>query len=266
MNKKYFIIKNKEKVGPFSKDQLVDMNLSRNTMVWVYGMSKWENLTKVTELIDVLAKIPPEIKNIENINDPKREHEPRPKTNEDVKIKQSKLTKGPIWLLLSALISILIIYLVSISGDDTALYNSIVASSFNGTENFDFYVEKFYRDLGYYGIFPKKPLNTMIKFSNLDNIDNATHFHGLSFGSDNDDVIEIYINENTWRKFNKPMKYFLIYHELAHDILNLDDLEPLPVNKGDLMYPNISSYENISMDDFIESFHRTFEKVALEKY
>ena len=43
-----------------------------------------------------------------------------------------------------------------------------------------------------------------------------------------------------------------MYHELVHDILNLDDLDAKTWNEGKLMYPEISSYENKTMDDFIE--------------
>ena len=86
--------------------------------------------------------------------------------------------------------------------------------------------------------------------------------HGLSYGLNDDDLIEIYINPSTWRKFNKPKRYYLLYHELAHDVLNLDDLEATPANEGELLYPAIASYENITMDDFIESSHRLFEKVS----
>jgi len=56
------------------------------------------------------------------------------------------------------------------------------------------------------------------------------------------------------------MRYFLMYHELAHDILNVGDLEATSYNEGKLMYPEISSYENKSMDDFIESAHALFEE------
>ena len=100
----------------------------------------------------------------------------------------------------------------------------------------------------------------IIKFSKLDQLDNTKHIHGLSFGSGDDDRIEIYINPSTWEQFNKPMRYFLMYHELAHDVLNLDDLEPKSWNEGKLMYPAISSYENKNMDDFIESTHALFEE------
>jgi len=51
-----------------------------------------------------------------------------------------------------------------------------------------------------------------------------------------------------------------MYHELAHDVLNLDDLEPKSWNEGKLMYPAISSYENKNLDDFIESAHALFEE------
>ncbi len=53
-----------------------------------------------------------------------------------------------------------------------------------------------------------------------------------------------------------------MYHELAHDILNLDDLDNKPINEGKLMYPEISTYEKKNMDDFIESFHSLFEEHA----
>ena len=50
-----------------------------------------------------------------------------------------------------------------------------------------------------------------------------------------------------------------MYHELSHDVLNLEDLEATPNNEGKLMYSEISRYENYTMDDFIESFHLEFE-------
>lgn len=56
------------------------------------------------------------------------------------------------------------------------------------------------------------------------------------------------------------MRYFLMYHELAHDVLNLDDLDNKAIDEGKLMYPEISTYEKKNMDDFIESFHALFEE------
>jgi hypothetical protein len=53
-----------------------------------------------------------------------------------------------------------------------------------------------------------------------------------------------------------------MYHELAHDILNLDDLKDLPENEGKLMYPALESYNEKTMDDFIESSHKLFEGIS----
>ena len=61
------------------------------------------------------------------------------------------------------------------------------------------------------------------------------------------------------------MRYFLMYHELAHDVLNLDDLEAMSWNEGKLMYPEISSYEKKNMDDFIESAHALFKEHSADK-
>jgi len=50
------------------------------------------------------------------------------------------------------------------------------------------------------------------------------------------------------------MRYFIMYHELTHDILNLNDLKYLPENEGKLMYPELENYNEKTMDDFIERF------------
>ena len=54
------------------------------------------------------------------------------------------------------------------------------------------------------------------------------------------------------------MRYWLMYHELAHDVLNVDDLKVIEANEGKLMYPEFSKYEGKSMDDFIESYKTLF--------
>ena len=144
--------------------------------------------------------------------------------------------------------------------ENQKIYDSIVASSYDDPEtDFQIYVDKFYRDLEFFGIFPKKPSSTIIRYAKLDQLDNTTHIHAMSYGYDNDSIIEIYINPSTWNKFSKPMRYYLMYHELSHDVLNLDDLEPSYENQESLMFPNINSFESLTMDDFIERSHAIFE-------
>lgn len=151
--------------------------------------------------------------------------------------------------------------------NDEAIYKEIQKQSFESEEDFTIFVEKFYRDLAVYGIFPYKPKPDyiIIKFSYLDKVNNLTHSHGVSLGKFDDERIEIYINPTSWQRFKKPMRYFLMYHELAHDILNLDDLEISPQNKGKLMYPELWEFDQMRMDEFIESYQTLFEEIGNKK-
>ena len=240
---KYFYTDGKEKYGPYSIEELRSQPISRTTKVWCYGMDQWTELFQVAELSNVLNSIPPELN-----------------TQPSKEIKKSSAFSKWVIAIIVIVIILLLGYVVIQNQSEVNQYNEIVANSYDSDEDFDMYVQKFYRDLEFYGIFPKKPKVQIVKFSKLDQIDNTTHIHGLSFGRGDDDRIEIYINPSTWKEFNKPKRYFLMYHELAHDVLNLDDLEFKSWNEGKLMYPAISSYENKNMDDFIESAHALFEK------
>jgi hypothetical protein len=259
--RRYFYTDGVTKFGPFTKDELRLQKITRNTKVWYFGLDKWIEMCEISELDDIISSIPPDLKplyesnkiQITEIKTIDKALPINPKPN------KSKLNRLIISVLILIVISILIKILVQ-KQSEVSLYKEIVANSYNGDVDFDIYIEKFYRDLEVYGIFPKKPKTTIIKFSKLDQLDNTTHIHGLSLGHNDDSRIEIYINPSSWKQFTKPMRYFLMYHELAHDVINLDDLDNNPVNEGKLMYPKIASYEKKNMDDFIESFHALFEE------
>ncbi|MDP3359531.1 MAG: DUF4339 domain-containing protein [Lutibacter sp.] len=266
--KKYFYIFEGNKIGPFSFEELKNQNLTRETKVWFYGLDNWTTLSEVDELKSITNSIPPLLKvakpkEIQNNNNTKNDIPERVIENKPSKNK-GNLKRGIIVTIISIIILLLGYFLYN-KQQDNKLYQEIAASAYETDEDFNFYVDKYYRDIGNYGIIPKKPKNIIIKFAKLDQLDNATHIHGISYGANNDDKIEIYINPSTWNKFNKPMRYFLIYHELSHDILNVDDLEYSIENEGKLMYPALASYESKTMDDFIESSHALFEEVAVNK-
>ena len=261
---KYFYTDGIEKYGPFTKEELSNQKIYRETKIWCYGMDKWTELSKVPELINIKKNLPPELPQEETFLMPK--FKTQSNQNKEAKAQQSKERKKNSsfskWLfaIIVVIIISLFVYRVIQNQLEVKQYNEIVANSYDSDEDFDIYVQKFYRDLEIYGIYPKKPRVQIIKLSKLDQMDNTTHVHGFSYGMDNDDRIEIYINPSTWLKFNKPMRYFLMYHELAHDVLNLDDLEPQSWNKEKLMYPEMSSYEKMNMDDFIETYKALFEE------
>lgn len=268
--RKYFYTDGKEKFGPFSKEDLMSQNIPRNTKVWCYGMDNWTEMANIPELTEELSALPPEItlKTItKNSKENREPHHALKKSNR----KNSTNKPFTIALLNKILIAFVVLVVASLlihsaikDRSKDKFYDEIVANSYETDENFNMYVDKFYRDLEYYGIFPRKPKTTTIKFSKLDELENTTHIHGISFGGGDDERIEVYINPSSWKQFNKPMRYYLIYHELAHDILNLEDLEPKPENAGKIMYPEISNYENKNMDDFIESFHALFEELSMK--
>jgi|TARA_B110000879_G_C11151808_1_gene504993 hypothetical protein len=150
----------------------------------------------------------------------------------------------------------------SLSSSD--LYRRVSSSSFDSDVDFDIYVEKFYRDARFMGIFPIRPKTTIIRFSPLDQTEGLAHIPGLSFGVDNDEKIEIYINPSTWKTFNKPMRYVLMYHESAHDVLNLRDLDQTESNEEQLlMYPALGDFRSFTMHEFIKSYQTLFVEYAL---
>ena len=263
--RKYFYTDGATKFGPFSKDELKFQKITRSTKVWYFGLENWTELYKVNELNDIFLTIPPELipqnPPVQNKTEVAENQSIEKSNPVHLKTKKLRLGKWLIGIAILFVVSFVIIRLVQ-NQSEANLYKEIVANSYDADDNFDIYIEKFYRDLEYYGIFPKKPKTTIIKFSRLDQLDNTTHIHGLSLGHNDDNRIEIYINPSSWKQFTKPMRYFLIYHELAHDVLNLDDLDNIPRNEGKLMYPEISSYEKKNMDDFIESFHTLFKEQA----
>jgi hypothetical protein len=269
---KFFYTDGQVQYGPFSKEELCSQNITRRTKVWCYGMDGWTEVINVPELSEVLSSFPPDLSSRTAYEPFKASVEPRPIASQEqvVKSTQRERKKKPFspskWLIagIVLIVASFLIYHTTNNRAEVRLRNEIIANSYDGDEDFDVYVEKFYRDLAFHGIHPKRPMVTIIKFSKLDQMDNATHIHALSLGSDSDDRIEIYINPSTWKQFNKPMRYYLMYHELSHDVLNLDDLESETSNEGKLMYPELSRYSNKTMDDFIESFHALFKEHSME--
>ena len=56
-----------------------------------------------------------------------------------------------------------------------------------------------------------------VKFESLD--DNTI---GLSYAMNNDKLIKIRIDPQAWSESSAPKKWYLLYHELGHDVLNLE--------------------------------------------
>ena len=138
-------------------------------------------------------------------------------------------------------------------------YNNLSNNYVGDYQNFDLYVDQFFRELEQSGILKVRPKQVNIQLKSLDTSKDTYHMHGFSTGYDDDDVINITINKRSWNTFNKAQKYYLIFHELSHDVLNLDDLEFNEPNENNIMYPSISAYKDLTMDDFIDNFNLLLE-------
>lgn len=125
-------------------------------------------------------------------------------------------------------------------------------------EEFNLYLKKYYRDIEFFGINKAKSRTIIIRMAPMQYFEKTNDYHGISFGYGNDELIEIYINEDSWKKFSKPQRYWLMYHELSHDILNVDDEPEVSFDMTHLMCPIIDTFNKVSMDDFIEASHELF--------
>ena len=268
VEKKYFYTDGVEKFGPFSYRELKSKNLPREMNIWYYGLESWMPLSEIEEFDVDLKQAPNEFKPSKT-PDIYRKNKIQGSISSK-KYARNELNSGhkfnkviPVFIIIILLI--VVSFYTNNNSKENKLYQEISSSAYDADVDFDFYVKKFYRDLEVFGIFPKKPKTTIIKFAKFDHITDATHFHGVSCGVYDDDIIEIYINPSTWENFNKPKRYYLMYHELSHDVLNVKDLSDTPDNYGKLMYPILTSYESVTRDEVIEGSHELFDEVAAKQ-
>lgn len=232
---KYYYVINNSRKGPCSIYDIKDANLSPETLVWREGFNNWTKYSEVEEF-----------KDIHNLSPQK----------ESIVLKVILISVAVAFGCILAVSSVFSSLIKSDSKKNIENVNNIIRSaSFETEEDLHIYVEKFYRDLEAVGIIKVKPAKCIIKFSNMQQHAETVNYHGISMGYGQSDKIEIYINYDSWKHFTKAQKYWLMYHELSHDVLDIDDLPANESNFGKLMYPMTSRFQSISMDQFIEAFH-----------
>ena len=68
--KKYYLHNDQESIGPFTKEQLKEQKITKETPVWSEDMNDWKKAGEIDELKIILLTIPPPI-----YNSPKNEFE-----------------------------------------------------------------------------------------------------------------------------------------------------------------------------------------------
>lgn len=232
--KKYFYQKNGESYGPYTAEDILKKELTPDTYVWYDGLESWIPFNK-SELWGKMRY-------------------------------KKQDTSVPIREILVYLFVIIFIGAILVLGAlqeiETVEQDDIIRSAYNDPEvDFNVYLNKFYRDVNVYGIRYVTPNKTIIKFANLDKKKGTVDYNGISYGYKDDSKIEIYINPTFWANATKAQKYWLMYHELCHDVLNIDHTPEAEEYIGELMYPYMDQFEINHMDDFIDAYHKTFERL-----
>lgn len=231
---KYFYQKNGESYGPYTVEDILKKELTPDTYVWYDGLESWIPFNKSELWGKVRYK----------------------KQDTSVLIRE-------ILVYLFVIIFIgAILVLGALQEIETVEQDDIIRSAYNDPEvDFNVYLNKFYRDVNVYGIRYVTPNKTIIKFANLDKKKGTVDYNGISYGYKDDSIIEIYINPTFWANATKAQKYWLMYHELCHDVLNIDHTPEAEEYIGELMYPYMDQFEINHMDDFIDAYHKTFERL-----
>ena len=74
-----------------------------------------------------------------------------------------------------------------------------------------------------------------------------------SYGKDNDDKIEIYFNKKEWKKANINTKLYVLYNQLARDVLNFE------LNEGGKMTSKLNQTLSFELKDFKDDRKEMFE-------
>ena len=90
-------------------------------------------------------------------------------------------------------------------------YSSKINNYVGDYQNFDLYINQFYKELEASGILKVRPKQINIKLKALDESKNTYHVHGYSTGYKNDDIVDITINKRSWNTFSKAQKYSMIH-------------------------------------------------------
>lgn len=242
--KYYYVNGDKSSVGPFTFQEFSNLQLPSDTLIWFTGLERWRPLREFDFLLS------------EQIG-----------SEDDKSIATSThlkdwfvVNKKIVYVLLAIIFVLLLVFLL-LRCNSNAIQKCHIAEHAYENEELYAYLETFYRDLEFFGINKRKSKSVCLKMAPMQYFDDTKDFYGVSYGYDNDDEIEIYINEDGWSKLNRAQKYALMYHELGHDILNLRDLPDTQDNYNKLMGPCMNRFEHLTMDQFIDMSHELFSSL-----
>lgn len=80
---KFYIHQGNKHVGPFSVEELKELKITRDTMVWFEGAESWKKALEIDELKEILKCVPPPIQTKEPLSPPPLDKQ---KNNDNIKM------------------------------------------------------------------------------------------------------------------------------------------------------------------------------------
>jgi len=113
---KYYIHKDDQQQGPFTTDELKDLKITRDTMVWFQGADNWKKAIDVDDLQEIFKSVPPYLQtNPPVIPPPLMDNKPKEVTKPTV---EEKPTKKKMTLI------IIVITILLVGGLGTFIYTN----------------------------------------------------------------------------------------------------------------------------------------------
>lgn len=112
--KKYYIFQNNQQKGPFSTEELRNMNISPDTLVWAEGMADWTQASQVNELSALFRMAPPpQPQSSGNTYQSQRDYSPRQNYQQPKKKSGGKVVGIIVSIIALIIVGLLVLYMTS---------------------------------------------------------------------------------------------------------------------------------------------------------
>ncbi len=240
MDKSFLFKIDGQELGPYTLDEIKILGVTGSTLVLCPKSSNWLPLSMCPELYKefLATKTFEEVPQV--TQDLRYDFHVYSKPSPTKRHPSSYIALGFVSLFALLTIFLSIRHFTEISDyNDAELDETIRQAAIPSDENFHPYVNEFYAILDEHQVTYSKPSKVIIEFAELSVI--GEEFLGIAVGFEKEDRIEIYIDYDSWIEMSQATRKLLMFHELAHDVLNAEHSPYLPAYEDALMYPEMDA-------------------------
>ena len=138
--KYYYLGTERKPIGPLTKSEFEKLNLKKGTKIWYTGLKQWIDYVPTEKPI-------------------------------------AKSSARKLWLLIVGVLAIIgIVWLCSKASSNSAMKRQIIEGAYDCDE-FQMYLDKFYRDMEFIGINKRKPRTIIMKLAPMQYFENTKDYH-----------------------------------------------------------------------------------------